>query len=235
MLWKSSLPESLEIDGRRLTLKVRRDTRARRLILRVDPADGGVALTIPRGTSNRTAIDFLERHEGWIAGRLHKLPPLTPFTHGAAIPILGDLHRIEHRPDARGGVWREEQVVFVTGKPEHLQRRLTDYLKGEARKVCRTRSEALAGKIGEKVTRVTVRDTRSRWGSCSTSGALSFSWRLIMAPEAVLDYVIAHEVAHLRHHDHSPSFWRLVSELVPDHQAQRRWLKREGSLLWRFG
>lgn len=218
-----------------MALKVRRDARARRLILRVDPADGGVALTIPKGTSNRTAIDFLERHEGWIAGRLHKLPVPTPFTHGGEVPILGTLHRIEHRPGARGGVWREDQVVFVTGKPEHLQRRLTDYLKAEARRICRARAEKLATAVGAKITRVTVRDTRSRWGSCSTSGALSFSWRLIMAPEAVLDYVIAHEVAHLRHHDHSPAFWRLVGELTTDHQTQRRWLKREGSALWSFG
>jgi predicted metal-dependent hydrolase len=235
MRWKKSLPESLEIEGRALPVEWRRNPRARRMILRVDSSGGGLQLTLPPGASEGQAADFLERHHGWIAARLKKLPETIPFAPGAAVPVLGIPHRIQPAPWARRGVWRESGLLYVSGTAEHLARRVGDYLKAEARRACSARALEKATAIGAKITRVSVRETRSRWGSCSSSGSLSFSWRLILAPEAVLDYVVAHEVAHLRHLDHSPAFWRLVAELAPDFEAQRRWLKREGAGLWRYG
>ena len=123
----------------------------------------------------------------------------------------------------------------MSGRAEHLPRRVRDYLKAEAKQELSVRSHDKAAAIGQRVTRVTLRDTKSRWGSCSHQGALSYSWRLILAPESVLDYVAAHEVAHLVHMDHSPSFWRLVADLHPDPDSARAWLKRDGSALWRYG
>lgn len=235
MRWKASLPESLEIDGRSVPLAARRNQRARRMNLRLDAGNGGLELTLPPGVSEDAALDFLERHQGWIAARLKRLPAPVAFQHGAELPILGERHRIQHAPWARRGVWREQGLLYVSGAAEHLARRVADYLKAEARRVCRARAEEKALAIGARLSRVSVRETRSRWGSCSSDGALSFSWRLILAPELVLDYVVAHEVAHLRHLNHSPAFWRLVAELAPDFEAQRRWLKRQGSGLWRYG
>jgi predicted metal-dependent hydrolase len=235
-MWgQPSLPDSLEIEGRAVALKVKRNPRARRVILRLDAGDGSAVLTLPPGLSNREALAFLEKNRGWLAARLKRLPETIPFDAGTEIPILGEPHLIVPRPDARRGLWREEGRLFVSGKPEHLARRVTDYLKAEGKKVISGRAQEQAARIGAKVKRVTLRDTRSRWGSCSHEGALSFSWRLILAPEPVLDYVVAHEVAHLLQMNHSPAFWRLVAELHPEHERDRAWLKREGAGLWRYG
>ncbi len=235
-MWgQPELPETLEIEGRSVALKLRRNPRARRVILRLDAGDGAAVLTIPPGYSNREALAFLEKNRGWLAARLKRLPETIPFLAGTEIPMLGEPHLIVHEPDARRGLWREPGRLFVSGREEHLARRVTDYLKAEGKREIAQRAHAKAAEIGRKVTRVTLRDTRSRWGSCSHQGALSFSWRLILAPEAVLDYVVAHEVAHLRHMDHSPAFWRVVAALHPGHERDRAWLKREGAGLWRYG
>ena len=235
-MWgQPELPESLEIEGRRVALKLRRNPRARRVILRLDAGDGAAVLTIPPGYSNREALAFLEKNRGWLAARLRRLPQTIPFLAGTEIPILGEAHLIVHEPQARRGLWREPGRLFVSGREEHLARRVTDYLKAEGKREITQRAHAKAAEIGRKVARVTLRDTRSRWGSCSHQGALSFSWRLILAPESVLDYVVAHEVAHLRHMDHSPAFWGVVAALHPGHERERAWLKREGAALWRYG
>ena len=235
-MWgQPDLPDSLEIEGQRVALKATRNPRARRVILRLDAASGTALLTLPPGFSNRDALAFLQRNKGWLAQRLQKLPEAIPFQDGAVLPILGEPHRILHEPGARRGLWREEGHLHVSGRAEHLPRRVRDYLKAEAKQELSVRSHDKAAAIGQRVTRVTLRDTKSRWGSCSHQGALSFSWRLILAPESVLDYVAAHEVAHLVHMDHSPSFWRLVADLHPDPDSARAWLKRDGSALWRYG
>ncbi|MEJ2016123.1 MAG: M48 family metallopeptidase [Limibacillus sp.] len=124
--------------------------------------------------------------------------------------------------------WQAERL-------KRLPRRVADYLKAEAKSELVWRAREMAARLERKVTRVTVRDTRSRWGSCSHQGALSFSWRLILAPEEILDYLVAHEVAHLVEMNHAPAFWRQVARLQPDHKRARAWLKREGASLWRYG
>ena len=148
----------------------------------------------------------------------------------SASPISATEHRIRHRPAERGAVWRESGEIHVSGRPEHLPRRVEDWLKQEARHEIERRAHEKAAELGKKVRRVTIRDPRSRWGSCSPDGALSFSWRLILAPRFVLDYVVAHEVAHLRELNHSNRFWRITETLTADmakarelaHPARRR-------------
>ena len=146
-------------------------------------------------------------------------------------------------PDARRGVWREDTVIFVSGQAEHVGRRVTDWLKAEAKRCSRPWCAAMAATIDCKVARVSVRDTRSRWGSCSADGKLSFSWRLMLAPEDILTYVAAHEVAHLRHLDHRRAFWRTVNEPgglcermeEVDAGSAREWLRRSGAALHSYG
>lgn len=235
-MWgQPDLPETLEIEGRSLPLKVKRNSRARRVILRLDAAEGAAALTLPPGFSNREALAFLEKNRGWLAERLKRLPRRIAFEPGGSLPILGVTHEIVSLPEARRGVWREAGRLYVSGRPEHLPRRVADYLKAEAKNELVWRAREMAARLERKVTRVTVRDTRSRWGSCSHQGALSFSWRLILAPEEILDYLVAHEVAHLVEMNHSPAFWRQVARLHPNHKRARAWLKREGASLWRYG
>jgi predicted metal-dependent hydrolase len=167
--------------------------------------------------------------------RLDELAPRVAFVPGASVPFLGSPHRIVHQPVARRGVWREAAAIHVSGHAEHLPRRVLDFLKSEARNEISLRAHDKAYILDRAIARITLRDTRSRWGSCAADGSLNFSWRLILAPEEVLDYVVAHEVAHLVHHDHGPRFWALVAELTPSVAAPRRWLRAKGAELLQYG
>jgi predicted metal-dependent hydrolase len=221
--------------------------RARRISLRLDPTLGHIVLVRPRGVSARAATRFAVEMRGWIETHLESLPPRIRFRDGVRVPYLGMEHLIRHAPDAKRGVWREDGVIFVSGREEHVARRVTDWFKAEAKNLLGPRARAMAESLGCKVARISVRDTRSRWGSCSADGKLSFSWRLILAPEAVLTYVAAHEVAHLRYLDHSRAFWRTVSEAqaayverdaskeVMTPGSAREWLRRSGTALHAYG
>ncbi|MBY0510004.1 MAG: M48 family metallopeptidase [Rhodospirillaceae bacterium] len=215
--------------------------RARRISVRVDPSRSCVVLVYPRRAPQRTVAAFVASRADWIAKHLDALPSRVSFSDGAVIPYVGIDHVIRLRPEARGGVWREDGQIIVAGRAEHGARRVRDWLKSEARTALTARVYAMAARIDVKVAQVGVRDTVSRWGSCSTKGKLSFSWRLIFAPEDVLTYVAAHEVAHLKHMDHSRAFWRTVMRILEEEKAAvnwtlaRQWLRRGGTALHRYG
>ena len=225
----------LALAGHEIPLRIRHHPTARRLTLRIDPAGGGAIVTLPSGLKARDGIAFAERKADWLINRLDSLPKPVPIGNGSELPLRGIPHRIRHRTDARGTVWLENGEIHVAGRPEYLQRRIVDWLKAEARRELGERAHDKADRIGRTVGRVTVRDTRSRWGSCSANGNLSFCWRLIMAPEHVLDYVVAHEVAHLIERNHGPRFWDLVRELTDDTGGAKVWLRRDGDSLLRYG
>jgi predicted metal-dependent hydrolase len=221
-------------------VRIRRHRRARRYTLRVHAASRDVVLTMPPRGSLREARAFANRHGGWIATRLRRLPEAAPFADGTVIPLRGIDHRIVHRPGMRGTVWCEsgdggEQLLCVAGDTPHIPRRVGDYLQREARRELEAASRRAAAQLGVAIKRVTVRDQSSRWGSCSTTGVLSYSWRLILAPGHVLDYLAVHEVAHLIEMNHSPRFWRLVRRLCPDCAHAKAWLDANGNDLHRFG
>jgi hypothetical protein len=164
------------------------------------------------------------------------MPPPLRLCDGATVPVFGVPHRIRRVADTGASpVTIAEGEIRVRGDPAHLPRRVTDHLKALARREFADRARALAARLGKSVTRVGVRDPKSRWGSCSSKGALSFSWRLVLAPEPVIDYVVAHEVAHLVEMNHSARFWRVVASLVPDAAAPRAWLRRHRAELMSFG
>ena len=226
---------SLDVGGRKVPLRMRRNPRARRLILRIDPDNGDAVVTLPKRASRAEGLALARRKSSWIADRLDALPPRVPFADGAVVPLLGSAHLIVHSPGGGLPVRLGDGEILVGGRPEHLARRLGDWFRREARRHIATRVEAKAERLGRQAGRITIRDTRSRWGSCSASGNLSFCWRLVMAPENVLDYVVAHEVAHLEHLNHGPAFWRAAGELTEDAQTARAWLKRNGQDLRRYG
>jgi predicted metal-dependent hydrolase len=235
-------PQSIEIvfDQAVYRVRLRRHRQARRYTLRIHPASREVVLTMPLRASVREAKSFAERHGGWIAARLARLPPAQPFRDGAVIPLRGEPHRIVHRPGARGTAWVEcdaggEQRICVAGGAAHIGRRVEDFLKREAQRDLAAASHRAAKQLGVAVRRVSVRDQSSRWGSCSSTGRLSYSWRLIMAPPFVLDYVAVHEVAHLKEMNHSPRFWRLVAAHCPDAARAKAWLDTHGGDLHRYG
>lgn len=225
----------LWVGGRQVALAVRVHPRARHIALALDGSSGGVRLTLPPGISVKAGLRFAAKHEDWLEAQLASLPPRIPFRPGALIPFLGEPHEIRHLPGGRRGVWREDGALMVSGKAEHLPRRVTDHLKREARETLAQRARGLAAEIERVPGPISVREMKSRWGSCSADGRLRFNWRLILAPESILDYVVAHEVAHLIHMDHSRRFWRIVEQLCPDAGASRRWLSQNGNSLMRYG
>ncbi|HLI10995.1 MAG TPA: SprT family zinc-dependent metalloprotease [Alphaproteobacteria bacterium] len=213
----------------------RKSPRARRISLRIAPAEDKVELVLPRGASLGEGLRFAEEKSGWLLTQLAVRPPRVPFAPGAVVPYRGVDHLIHHRPEARGGVWREDGVICVSGASEFLSRRVKDWLKREALALLSERAQATAARLNRRVARVSLRDTTSRWGSCSTNGVIHFSWRLVLAPDWVLDYVVAHEIAHLVHPNHGQRFWRLVATLTPEVNAPRDWLRRQGEHLLRYG
>lgn len=225
----------LAIDGRLLPIKVRLNPRARRMIVKVNPATGEVSVTAPTRAGASAALDFARREQGWIAGQLAKALVPVALAPGATIPFRGIPHAIESAARGPAPVWRAEDAIFVRGQQGHAPRRLLDFLKREARELLAERALHHAAALGVKPSRITVRDTLSRWGSCSSARSLSFSWRLILAPDFVLDYVVAHEVAHLREMNHSARFWAHVRTLVPDLEKPQAWLKSHGRELQRYG
>jgi predicted metal-dependent hydrolase len=217
-------------------VSVRVSPRARRIALRIDAAKRRVELVLPTGVPTSQGLRFLATKRGWVAARLAALPQQVPFTEGAIVPVLGTPHRIRREADpAAPPVAIIDGEIRVRGDAAHIARRVRDHLVAAARSELALRARLLAPRIGRDVVRVSVRDTKSRWGSCSGNGNLSFSWRLILTPEQVMDYVVAHEVAHLAEMNHGPRFWRLVDRLSPGNAAPRAWLKRHRSRLLSYG
>ena len=212
----------------------RRSTRARRISLRIEPREGSVIVTLPARTAQAAGRALLMDHAAWVAERLAQLPSAVAFLDGAEVPFEGELVRIRHTPGGRGTRLLAGELL-VSGAAEFLARRVTDFLRREARSRLGAMALETARRGGLRVQRVVVKDTRSRWGSCTADGTLMFSWRLVMAPAHVQAYVVAHEVAHLRHMDHSARFWALVAELTPDRVVATGWLATSGASLMRVG
>ena len=192
-------------------------------------------LVLPRRAALRDGLDFAAVKTTWILDQIDALPAPVPFAPGAVIPVLGRDHVIRHRPKARRGVWRKDGVIWTSGRAEHLSRRIRDFLQAEVRHELSNRAQGKAAKIDRKVRRVRIGDMSSRWGSCGPDGSLKFSWRLVFAPEAVLDYVVAHEVAHLKIMNHGAGFWALTAQLTADVAGARRWLREQGNVVLRYG
>lgn len=231
-------PEEIAIDhaGQSLPVTFVRSARARRVSLRVDSARRRILLTAPLRLPLGVAVRFAEAQAGWIAARLKRLPARQPFTDGAELPLFGVPHLIRHRPEARGTVWLEAGEIHVAGRIEHLARRVREWLAAEFRRRVTPLAQAKAARVERRVRRVSVRDSRTRWGSCGPDGGLSFSWRLVFAPPEVLDYLVAHEVAHLVHMNHGPRFWALAERLCDGPMADpRAWLKANGETLLQYG
>jgi predicted metal-dependent hydrolase len=238
---RTSEPSDVAVDfgGETYLVHVRRHRQARRYTLRIHAPSREVVLTMPPRGSVRQAREFAQKHGAWIAARLRRLPDASPFAHEAVLPLRGIEHRIDHRPAARGAVWVEAQaaecLLCVAGDGRHLPRRVRDYLMREAKRDLEAASRLAAQALGVTIKRVSVRDQSSRWGSCSSTGVLSYSWRLILAPPFVLDYLAAHEVAHLIEMNHSRRFWRLVERVCPEMGRAKAWLDAHGTDLHRYG
>lgn len=211
-----------------------RHPRARRMKLRVDLVSGEVKLTTPRSVSRAQAIAFLEANQNWLARQREKLIPATLLAPGDVVMVLGRPLRLTLTPGWRGARLTESEIV-VGGQPAFFSRRICTALRAHAQVIFQHWANGYAAQLGLPPGIVRVRDTRSRWGSCTASGQINLSWRLVLAPPEVARYVVAHEVAHRREMNHSPAFWALVNQLVGEVSSHRRWLAREGYRLLRIG
>ena len=223
------------VAGRTLPLKVVENDRARRLTLRIDSGGQGLRITVPPGMARGEVDRFLRRQQGWLEQRLAKVPERPEVRPGIKMPLRGVPHLIVHEPGTRGtvtaGALAGSPALFVHGDIRHLPRRLADFLKREANGDITAMVERHCAAVGKRAKAVRFRDTTSRWGSCTSDGALSFSWRIMMAPPPVINYLVAHEVAHLKEMNHGPKFWKLCEELCADTERCKAWLKRNGGAL----
>lgn len=230
--------------GRTITYRVRRSPRAQRITLRVIPAQG-LEIVVPQHGRLPALADLLHERADWVLRTLDRVAakaptPTATLAAGATVPYRGDDYRllIQAISGARPTVRRDAAAHILTAHHDPATHVLADVLAGwyraEARATLAARAATFAATLGVTYTRLTIRDTRSRWGSCSTAGGLNFSWRLILAPPAVLDYVVLHELVHRREMNHSPRFWALVAASCPDFRQHRDWLKVQGGALMAF-
>lgn len=221
---------SLLVDGDAVVITYKRNDRARRFTLRAARDGAGFVMTMPKRAKLEDAEDFARRSMGWIRSARAKQQHRPEIADGATVTLRGVGYRIVATGKVRGLVIEDPvaKLLHVPGGPSHMERRLKEWMKAEAAHALEIATQKYAIAMGATFKKITVRDQRSRWGSCSSDGTLSYSWRLILAPPLVLDYVAAHEVAHLMEMNHGPRFWRLVLKHCPTTRDAQKWLKHHG-------
>ncbi|MEC9472930.1 MAG: SprT family zinc-dependent metalloprotease [Pseudomonadota bacterium] len=239
---KKTLPDHIEIQtgASAVRIRLKANPRAQRYLLRLPADRSGPVLTVPKGGDLARAERFARQHIDWLIERLQDRADHVTFLPGEIVPLRGEDHVIVPTGKLRGLITLGRNdaglpALFVPGAEDHIPRKVTTWLKEQARADLSARTTLHAATIGKKVAAISIRDTTSRWGSCASNGRLSFSWRLILAPTDILDYVAAHEVAHLKVMNHSARFWRLFEQLAPQTQKARVWLKQNGVRLHGYG
>ncbi|MCJ8323768.1 MAG: M48 family metallopeptidase [Rhizobiales bacterium] len=221
----------IELDGKNVEIFPKLNQRAKRLILRQNSMADGFKLTMPPRVSLAQAKRFCHQHASWMSGRLAAQGQLTCFAHGQFIPLRGQQYQLVFLDKLRGITEIHQNQIWVTGGADFAPRRLVNWLKQQAKTDIQIAINKYEPLLDVKHSRLTIRDTKSRWGSCSSSKALSFSWRLVMAPPDVLDYVVAHELAHILEMNHSAKFWQHVSAVCSHRAVSQKWLKLNGGQL----
>ncbi len=216
---------------RLIALSICRHARARRISLRLSPARDGIVMTLPKRAALAKGMAFFASKSQWVLSHVEQTPA-AKLAEGAVISLLGNETFIK-RGDGRGVATLHDNILTIYGAPEFTERRVRDFLKKHLQSICLEQARTMAGILGKTIREVKIRDTRSRWGSCTASGILTFNWRLVLAPPEILNYLIAHEVAHLAEMNHSRTFWEVVARLHPDYKKSRLWLKNHGHTLHR--
>ena len=224
----------IEVCGQRVRIEVRRHHRAKRTSLRVAHTGQSLVLTLPMRGSLQKALAFVQQKSGWVQQRLAEMPKILTFNDVVSVSVLGVAHTLQ-RKQGRGITRIVDTRIEVYGSEAFSGRRLKDMLKKHMLEVCQRYVSHYTKVLNVSAKAVRVGEMKSRWGSCSASGRLAFNWRLVFAPEYVVAYLVAHEVAHLKEMNHSPRFWQQVALLCPSYMQARGWLKKNGQGLYRFG
>lgn len=227
---------SVKVTDQNVNIYVQENARSKRLSLKYHPITREFSLTKPPKARKEDILNFLNRSKAWLAEKMGEVNSNIPFTPGTLLPILGQEHLIQFAQDAKPSVVQKEGVLLVSGfDPIIVPGMVKDWLRGHIYAYIADTSKKFAKTLGKPVGVITIKDTKSRWASCSSHGNLAYSWRLAMAPEAVVEYICAHEVSHLVEMNHSPAFWGLVAQLCPSFNEHRSWLKIHGKNLFRYG
>lgn len=227
------MAEHIHLDDPQVTVTLRRSARARRLTLTVPQNGDAPRVTAPPGVSISDIRMFLLRQADWLTGAMKRAPEPIIVAPGAALPVAGRMLSIVHAAGSRRPPVIDGDTLILTGATASA-RTIQVWLRERARVEVTTIATGCAAALGAKVGRITMRDTKGQWGACTAKGDLSFSWRLAMAPPSVLDYVAAHEAAHLLQMNHGPEFWALVEQLRPEWRKDRNWLRQQGGALHRY-
>lgn len=214
-------------------VRVIRSRTAKRLTLRIDEKEHCPVLTVPKHCSQKQICRFLEDNRDWVVNMMAKLPKGKKFENGDEFWLWGKKYVIVHSSKQRG-VKTEDEQLLIGGEKEFLHKRMCDFLKKQALKKLSDLAVEKAKILNVRITSIVVKDTKSRWGSCSTLGNINFNWRIVMAPLFVIEYLVCHEVCHLKHPNHSSDFWKEVEQLCPDYQEGRKWLKIKGKELYKY-
>lgn len=215
----------------------KRSTRAKRITLRIEPIRGEVIITVPERISQNKAMAFVHQQSEWITSALAALPEKQKLADGSQVMIEGQNIPILHDPAAQRGCWLDADGLHVSGDASHTQRRVRDFLHAMAKERLTQTLQIHSIIMDLHPTRLDLRDVRTRWGSCTKQGRIMLSWRLLMAPTEIRDYVVIHELAHLKHFNHGPDFWNLVDHFIPKGRTGRlaaeRWLRENSTTLLR--
>lgn len=215
-------------------IEIIRKKGVKKITLRIDKTKRKPVITIPYLCRKKSAYTFAEKNLVWIENQLLKIPPKKEIIDGSEISVLGKKYIIKHQPKAKRGVWIENDSINISGEIDFIERRLKDFLKKMSREELSKLTHQKAQATGKKINKIVLKDTKTRWGSCSTKNNLNFNWRIVMAPIEIMDYLVSHEVSHLTHHDHSKNFWGLVGELHPNYKKNRKWLQTHGDKLFSY-
>jgi predicted metal-dependent hydrolase len=236
ILSKSLSNPAVEIEGERVPVRILRSSRAKRVSMRADAVKREIRITMPHYTPTNIALDFVRKKREWIATRLNSVPEAAPIAPGSEIAVEGEAHLIEWCEEWPRNIKCGEGMLRLGGPEASVQTRILRWLKAEARRIYTAEIAFYCAKASAPVPRLSLGDPRSRWGSCSSRGTISLSWRLIMAPAYVRRSVIAHEVAHIRHMNHSAEFYHWLDTLYEgNRKAADQWLKMHGTGLQRVG
>lgn len=219
--------------GEEIPLTLRLSARARRMKLRVE-ANRSITLILPQGLSPSEGLSFIRQEQDWLCRNLRATQKPVFLEPGSVIPVYGEPHKIIHAPEKRGVVSRKDGEIHVSGNAAHVPRRLKDWAYRDIRKTVTEKVDGHTQKIQVTRGRISIRDQKSRWGSCSSAGNLNFSWRLFFMPDFVIDYITAHEVAHLVHLDHSKDFWKVTHLLCSEMEMAKQWLKQQGASVHKY-
>lgn len=228
-------PAALLVHDEQVPLKIRKYRGSRRMTLRYNPLKHEVCLSLPYYVSVAEGMRFVTSRHDWLKEQMAVTRSRTRLEDGARLSVFGVGYTITHVQGSREAVRAEDGRIYVGGEKDFLARRVRDWVKAATRREIEQLATHYADALGKTVRRIRLRDTSSCWGSCTSDGYLNFSWRLAFAPREVMEYVVAHEVAHLVEMNHTPRFWQVVAHIYPGYERHKTWLRRHGHELYTVG